>query len=948
MDWGGKGKGGKGGGFGYAAYPPVDDFPGRDAAAEDAGKRKGKTRRAADGSTEAKCKDCRSWEPTAAGTYAGRKFHCGRCCAKRETHDSAAGGERYTSVCGSVAFSSDLAAYRAHWGDLVDEEWAEEVRVVEERIGVWPLHQLVARGYCLPNMAGRPMGRYFAKTKLVFSSADSQGYPSDIRVQFAPGDEVMISRRNPLTERGVCKAEVVQLAPGKITVACDAAPADLKAGVWRIDAGPNKTAYDRTKAALNYTTAAKNAGRIPAGVVAAILQNSAPGPPAHVPEEPGSEDYVDIGYNPPASPPPAVGQGPTGLNASQQHAITAVLNPEAGHHRFLHLIQGPPGTGKTTTTAELIRQYVGRQQQQQQQQQQHQQGAAPQRRRVLVAADSNVAADQLLARCVAGGAGEGLKVVRVGASLTKIAEDMHEHTLLYQLETHPMAAEMGRIREQLATIRERLYGGTLSGKAFGLAKRDQATHMGSLKRMEQQIIDDCVGAADVVCATLVGCGSDALLLQRFSLVVIDEASMATEPRCLIAVQKLANDPEATLILVGDQRQLPPVVLSGAAAGGLNVSLFDRIVTQRNEAINTFSMLTVQYRMHSLLRAWPSHAFYQNRLLDGVDRRPGMPGNQHVTHACFDLAVTPLVFIDTSGVLSEGEPRGGWGERMPYGAAALPSSAFAEGGWQPEAQQGTTGSKYNDHEVAVVEGVLRGLACSGGGAPLEIGVISPYAAQVGALGAALRGRERGVEVKTVDGFQGREKDVIVFSCVRTDELGFLSDCRRLNVAITRAKRGLIIVGDSRLLCRDMFWASLIRFVGKSFLFGSGAAAGVLRQQIQTTTKSWSWRVCCGGPLLEIGVISPYAAQVGALGAALRGREKGVEVKTVDGFQGREKDVIVFSCVRTDELGFLSDCRRLNVAITRAKRGLIIVGDSRLLCRDMFWASLIRFVGKYRIR
>ncbi|KAJ9471474.1 hypothetical protein DIPPA_26255 [Diplonema papillatum] len=97
MDWGGKGKGGKGGGFGYAAYPPVADFPGRDAAAEDAGKRKGKTRRAADGSTEAKCKDCRSWEPTAADTYAGRKFHCGAGAArsgKRTIPRPAASGTR--------------------------------------------------------------------------------------------------------------------------------------------------------------------------------------------------------------------------------------------------------------------------------------------------------------------------------------------------------------------------------------------------------------------------------------------------------------------------------------------------------------------------------------------------------------------------------------------------------------------------------------------------------------------------------------------------------------------------------------------------------------------------------------------------------------------------------------------------------------------------------------
>ncbi len=283
--------------------------------------------------------------------------------------------------------------------------------------------------------------------------------------------------------------------------------------------------------------------------------------------------------------------------------------------------------------------------------------------------------------------------------------------------------------------------------------------------------------SEVVCATLVGCGAEVLDGLSFPLVVIDECTQATEPRAAIALARASD----RVVLIGDQRQLAPTVTSDAArAGGLGVSLFERLLGVGVRA----SMLTVQYRMHPAIAAWPSRAFYGGLLEAGVSavQRP-LPPRWPSDH--------PVHFAHVDG--RERRSRGGV-------------------------------SRFNAQEVRAVARAVERLLGRGEGAEGdadgegerlradELGVITPYAAQVSELRRAL---PSAVEVRTVDGFQGREKEVIIISAVRANaraELGFLVDPRRLNVAITRARRGLLVVGHAPTLRADPQWESFLRFVG----------------------------------------------------------------------------------------------------------------------------------------
>ena len=227
-------------------------------------------------------------------------------------------------------------------------------------------------------------------------------------------------------------------------------------------------------------------------------------------------------------------------------------------------------------------------------------------------------------------------------------------------------------------------------------------------------------------------------------------------------------------------QLPPVcVCEKAARDGLRVSLFDRLLTE-NPRLHP-EMLCTQFRMHPLIRMWPSRAFYSNRLEDGVaaDQRPPPDGFPWP-------AAGPVAFLDVAG-----------------------QDSAAEHGK----------SKKNEEEAKVVLFVVR-LLVSHGLPARDIGVISPYVAQTARVKQLIQASPakeslEDIEVKTVDGFQGREKEVIVFSAVRANvagELGFVADHRRLNVAITRPRRGLVVIGNAATLASDEVWGAWLKFVG----------------------------------------------------------------------------------------------------------------------------------------
>ncbi|CAK0896964.1 unnamed protein product, partial [Prorocentrum cordatum] len=277
-------------------------------------------------------------------------------------------------------------------------------------------------------------------------------------------------------------------------------------------------------------------------------------------------------------------------------------------------------------------------------------------------------------------------------------------------------------------------------------------------------VQSVLDSAEVVCATLVGCGARDFEGRSFDLILLDEASQSTEPRSLIPISRLS--PSGRLALVGDHQQLPPVCVSREAeSAGLGLSLFSRLLQLpplRPAA------LRVQYRMHPLIRQWPSEAFYRGTLVDGesVVGRPLLPGFPWP-------AAGPIAFIE--------EPSPGRSWQNP-GECAL--------------------------ALAVVNRLLERVPAE------SIAVISPYRGQVGLLNLELPAR--GLRALTVDGYQGNEAPLVVFSCVRSNAestIGFLGDKRRLNVALTRAQMGLIVIGNPATLRHSDHWWSWLRFVEK---------------------------------------------------------------------------------------------------------------------------------------
>jgi superfamily I DNA and/or RNA helicase len=293
--------------------------------------------------------------------------------------------------------------------------------------------------------------------------------------------------------------------------------------------------------------------------------------------------------------------------------------------------------------------------------------------------------------------------------------------------------------------------------------------MEEARGLERKAVRDVLGGADVLCATLTALGGAPLATLRFPLALVDEATQATEPLTLLAFLRSER-----VVLAGDHRQLPPTVLSQeAAAGGLATSLFERLLAVHGEPIR--QMLREQYRMNAELMELPSRAFYGGALR----AHPSVAGRTLATVLPgADLDAPPLLFLDSAGK--------GWEEVAPEGSESL----------------------ENPGEAEVVVARARALLAEGLGPP-QIAVITPYRAQAARMGPLLE--PLGIEVDTVDAFQGREAEAVLVSCVRSNaegRLGFLTDLRRMNVALTRAKVHAFVVGDSATLGGHPFYAGLI--------------------------------------------------------------------------------------------------------------------------------------------
>eukprot|EP00063_Salmo_salar_P006732 XP_013981567.1 PREDICTED: DNA-binding protein SMUBP-2 [Salmo salar] len=438
----------------------------------------------------------------------------------------------------------------------------------------------------------------------------------------------------------------------------------------------------------------------------------------------------------------------TGLDESQRQAVSFALS-----QREVAVIHGPPGTGKTTTVVEIILQ------------------AVKQGQKVLCCAGSNVAVDNLVERLAKAKA----KVLRLG----------HPARLLESIQKHSLDAVLAHSDNTniIADIRKDIDKAFMGMKKMN-DKRDRIhlkREVGELRKelrtREATAIAEVLKRADVVLATNTGANDGGPLknlpVDHFDWVVIDECAQALESSCWIALLRGRK-----CILAGDYKQLPPTIKSHTAASkGLSVSLMERLIQKYGDSV--VRMLTVQYRMNSNIMTWASEQMYQGQLTahSSVEKHllKDLPGVASVEETS-----TPLLLIDTAGCgLSEMEVT-------------------------------DEQSKGNQGEVDIVELHIKALT-EAGVKPKDIAVIAPYNLQVDLLRQRLSARHPDLEIKSVDGFQGREKEAVVLTLVRSNrkgEIGFLAEDRRINVAVTRARRHLALVCDTQTVQTHGFLKTLI--------------------------------------------------------------------------------------------------------------------------------------------
>ncbi|XP_044504128.1 regulator of nonsense transcripts 1 homolog isoform X5 [Mangifera indica] len=375
---------------------------------------------------------------------------------------------------------------------------------------------------------------------------------------------------------------------------------------------------------------------------------------------------------------------------------------------------------------------------------------------VLVCAPSNVAVDQLAEKISA----TGLKVVRLCAKSREAVSSPVEHLTLHYQVRHLDTSE----KSELHKLQQ------LKDEQGELSSSDEKKYK-ALKRATEREISQ---SADVICCTCVGAGDPRLANFRFRQVLIDESTQATEPECLIPLVLGAKQ----VILVGDHCQLGPVIMcKKAARAGLAQSLFERLVLLGLKPIR----LQVQYRMHPSLSEFPSNSFYEGTLQNGVT----------------------INERQSSGI------------DFPWPVPNRPMFFYVQMGQEEISASGT--SYLNRTEAANVEKIVTTFLRSGV-VPSQIGVITPYEGQRAYIvnymsrnGALRQQLYKEIEVASVDSFQGREKDYIILSCVRSNEhqgIGFLNDPRRLNVALTRARYGIVILGNPKVLSKQPLWNGLL--------------------------------------------------------------------------------------------------------------------------------------------
>ncbi|SEN88877.1 DNA helicase, putative [bacterium A37T11] len=444
------------------------------------------------------------------------------------------------------------------------------------------------------------------------------------------------------------------------------------------------------------------------------------------------------------------------LNPSQQAAVQRILDAED-----LAIVHGPPGTGKTTTIVQAIKALT------------HQEHPG----QILAVAPSNTAVDLLTEKL----ADEGLRVVRIGNPIRVSAKLMHL-TLDEQLSDHPEMKLVKQLKKQANDFRQ------MAGKYkrnFGAAEREQRKALFNEARKiikdadktEQYLMDSILDKAQVITATLVGANHYTIKNRNYKAAIIDEAGQALEPACWIPILKTQK-----LVLAGDHLQLPPTIKSEKAAReGLNNTLLEKSVLLHPDAV---TLLDEQYRMNEEIMGYSSQVFYK--------------GLVHAHHSVATQRLftddSPLLFIDTAGC--------GYEEQAEGTSIRNPDEAL--------------------FVVKQVNSLLHELAQHPGLSSPSIAIIAPYKEQVLLLKEVLSSveadvlRQADIAINSVDSFQGQERDVVFISMTRSNpqqSIGFLADIRRMNVAMTRARKKLVVIGDSPTLGKHPFYSGFIEYAAQ---------------------------------------------------------------------------------------------------------------------------------------
>lgn len=439
------------------------------------------------------------------------------------------------------------------------------------------------------------------------------------------------------------------------------------------------------------------------------------------------------------------------LNGSQEEAVNHVLAAKE-----VSIVHGPPGTGKTTTLVEAIYETLHRENQ------------------VMVCAQSNAAVDWISEKLV----DRGIHVLRIG-NPTRVNDKMLSFTYERRFEAHPDYAELWGIRKAIrelqANLRKKSRGEKETDRNRLSRLRFRATEL------EVKIDADLFDEARVVACTLVGSANRTLTNHRFTSLFIDEAAQTLEAACWIAIGKADR-----VIFAGDYHQLPPTIkCPEAVRGGLDHTLMQKVADAKPQVV---SLLKTQYRMNDDIMRFSSHWFYQDELQSA-------PEVKHRGILEFD---TPIVWLDTTG--------------CHFGEDRLADSM----------------SRINKEEAALLVSTLQSYIEKIGkdrilDEHIDFGLISPYKSQVQYIRGLIKRNpffkpfRKLITVHTVDGFQGQERDVIMISLVRANDkgqIGFLSDLRRMNVAITRARMKLMILGDAVTLTHHAFYKELYAYITRN--------------------------------------------------------------------------------------------------------------------------------------